>query len=96
LEREKSVIVQEIGAAQDTPDDVVFEHLNDFAIRTSRWALALRNGQDLEGLHRDTLRGYLTRIIAAGHGGGGGGRVDHKRVVEEVTRRFSSSRHAGA
>ena len=29
LEREKNVIVQEIGAAQDTPDDVVFEHLND-------------------------------------------------------------------
>ena len=29
LEREKSVIVQEIGAAQDTPDDVVFEHLNE-------------------------------------------------------------------
>jgi predicted Zn-dependent peptidase len=25
LEREKNVIVQEIGAAQDTPDDVVFE-----------------------------------------------------------------------
>ena len=29
LEREKNVIVQEIGAAQDTPDDVVFEHLNE-------------------------------------------------------------------
>ena len=29
LEREKGVIVQEIGAAQDTPDDVVFEHLNE-------------------------------------------------------------------
>src|SRR5213076_663722 len=29
LEREKGVIAQEIGAAQDTPDDVVFEHLNE-------------------------------------------------------------------
>ena len=29
LEREKSVIAQEIGAAQDTPDDVVFEHLSE-------------------------------------------------------------------
>ena len=29
LEREKSVIEQEIGAAQDTPDDVIFEHLNE-------------------------------------------------------------------
>jgi predicted Zn-dependent peptidase len=28
LEREKSVIEQEIGAAQDMPDDVVFEHLD--------------------------------------------------------------------
>src|SRR6202163_4291313 len=29
LRREQNVIAQEIGAAQDTPDDVVFEHLNE-------------------------------------------------------------------
>src|SRR5438270_3619425 len=27
LQREQNVIVQEIGAAEDTPDDVVFDHL---------------------------------------------------------------------
>ena len=31
LEREKSVIVQEIGAAMDTPDDAVFEYLGELA-----------------------------------------------------------------
>ena len=29
LAREHNVIIQEIGAAQDTPDDVVFEHLHE-------------------------------------------------------------------
>ena len=31
LEREKHVILQEIGAAHDTPDDVVFDHFSDRA-----------------------------------------------------------------
>ena len=50
LEREKSVIVQEIGAAQDTPDDVVFEHLNELCYPDQPMGRSLaRNRQDPEG-----------------------------------------------
>ena len=33
LEREQHVILQEIGAAHDTPDDVVFDHFTETAFR---------------------------------------------------------------
>jgi len=92
LEREKSVIVQEIGAAQDTPDDVVFEHLNELCYPDQPMGRSLLGtAKTLKGFNRDTLRGYLSThyrgpdmVVAAA------GAVDHKRVVEEVTRRFSS------
>ena len=91
LEREKSVIVQEIGAAQDTPDDVVFEHLNELCYPDQPMGRSLLGtAKTLEAFDRDTLRGYLSThyrgpdmVVAAA------GAVDHKRVVEEVTQRFS-------
>ena len=65
LEREKSVIVQEIGAAQDTPDDVVFEHLNELCYPDQPMGRSLLGtAKTLKGFNRDTLRGYLSRIIA--------------------------------
>ena len=92
LEREKSVIVQEIGAAQDTPDDVVFEHLNELCYPDQPMGRSLLGtAKTLKGFNRDTLRGYLSThyrgpdmVVAAA------GAVDHKRVVEEVAQRFAS------
>ena len=92
LEREKSVIVQEIGAAQDTPDDVVFEHLNELCYPDQPMGRSLLGtAKTLKAFNRDTLRGYLSThyrgpdmVVAAA------GAVDHKQVVEEVTRRFAS------
>ena len=98
LEREKSVIVQEIGAAQDTPDDVVFEHLNELCFPDQPMGRSLLGtAKTLKGFNRDTLRGYLSKhyrgpdmVVAAA------GAVDHKRVVEEVTQRFASFEAARA
>src|SRR5437762_1095822 len=60
LEREKSVIVQEIGAAQDTPDDVVFEHLNELCYPDQPMGRSLLGTpKTLKSFTRDTLRGYL-------------------------------------
>ena len=92
LEREKSVIVQEIGAAQDTPDDVVFEHLNELCYPDQPMGRSLLGtAKTLKGFDRDTLRGYLSThyrgpdmVVAAA------GAVDHKQVVEEVAQRFAS------
>jgi len=98
LEREKSVIVQEIGAAQDTPDDVVFEHLNELCYPDQPMGRSLLGtAKTLKAFNRDMLRGYLSThyrgpdmVVAAA------GAVDHKRVVEEVGERFSSFDGAAA
>ncbi|MEK9283770.1 MULTISPECIES: pitrilysin family protein [unclassified Bradyrhizobium] len=92
LEREKNVIVQEIGAAQDTPDDVVFEHLNELCYPDQPMGRSLLGtAKTLRGFNRDMLRGYLSThyrgpdmVVAAA------GAVDHSRVVAEVEARFAS------
>ncbi len=38
LERERHVVLQEIGQAADTPDDIIFDQLQAVAIPISRWA----------------------------------------------------------
>ena len=94
LEREKSVIVQEIGAAQDTPDDVVFEHLNELCYPDQPMGRSLLGtAKTLKKFDRDMLRSYLSThyrgpdmVVAAA------GAVDHKRVVEEVTREIRELR----
>jgi predicted Zn-dependent peptidase len=92
LEREKSVIAQEIGAAQDTPDDVVFEHLNELCYPDQPMGRSLLGTTNtLKKLDRDMLRGYLTMhyrgpdmVLAAA------GAVNHAQVVEEAAERFAS------
>ena len=83
---------REIGAAQDTPDDVVFEHLNELCYPDQPMGRSLLGTtKTLKKFDRDMLRSYLTRhyrgpdmVVAAA------GAVDHKRVVAEVTDRFAS------
>ena len=92
LEREKSVIVQEIGAAQDTPDDVVFEHLNELCYPDQPIGRSLLGTPaTLKEFDRDVLRNYLTThyrgpemVVAAA------GAVDHARIVADVTEKFAS------
>lgn len=98
LEREKNVIVQEIGAAQDTPDDVVFEHLNELCYPDQPMGRSLLGtAQTLKAFDRDKLRNYLSThyhapdmVVAAA------GAVDHKQVVDEVRQRFASFNGAPA
>lgn len=92
LEREKSVIVQEIGASQDTPDDLVFEHLSEIAYPDQPLGRSLLGTpQTLKGFDRNMLRSYLgthyrgpDMVVAAA------GAVDHGQVVAEVQERFAS------
>ncbi|RBP18072.1 putative Zn-dependent peptidase [Roseiarcus fermentans] len=83
LEREKNVIVQEIGAVEDTPDDHVFDLLTaaawpDQAI--GRPILGTRDG--VNAFDRDAIDGYLRRhygpssiVVAAA------GALDHAEIV---------------
>ena len=86
LERERHVILQEIGQAEDTPDDIVFDHFQETAYpdQALGWPV-LGRSEVIERLDRTEVAGYMQRhygakgtIIAAA------GRVDHDAFVENV------------
>jgi predicted Zn-dependent peptidase len=91
INREKNVIVQEIGAVEDTPDDLVFEHLQATAFAgqpVGRSILGTR--ATVRSFDAKRLRGYLGRNYRApGMVVAAAGAVHHDEVVEEATRRFA-------
>jgi predicted Zn-dependent peptidase len=90
INREKNVIIQEIGSVEDTPDDLVFDHLQSTAFTdqpVGRSILGTR--ATVRSFDAKRLRSYLSRnyrapgiVIAAA------GAVDHRAVVAEVEHRF--------
>ncbi len=92
LAREQSVIVQEIGAVADAPDDLIFENLQGVAFPDQPLGRSiLGTAKTVRSFDAARLREYLTRnyrgpemVVAAA------GAVDHQAVVAEVERRFSS------
>jgi predicted Zn-dependent peptidase len=92
LLREQSVIVQEIGAVADTPDDLIFEHLNEIAFPDQPLGRSiLGTAKTVRSFDGGSLRGYLARnyrapdlVVAAA------GAVEHEAVVAEVEKRFGS------
>ena len=92
LEREKHVILQEIGAADDTPDDVVFDRFSEQAYRGQTIGRSiLGTPETVKSFSSDQIRGYLSRnyttdrmfVVAAG-------KVDHDAFVKQVEQRFAS------
>ncbi len=92
LQREQNVIVQEIGASEDAPDDMVFEWLQETAFPAQPIGRSILGKREtVRGFDRKGLSVYLKRnyrapdmlVVAAGA-------VDHRSVVSEVERRFAS------
>ena len=100
LAREKDVVVQEIGQAEDTPDDIVFDRFQEAAYPGQPIGRpVLGSAERVAALDRGALRGYLGRqytaprmVLAAA------GRLDHDRLVELAGEAFGalSSRPAPA
>ncbi|MEX6506301.1 M16 family metallopeptidase [Jiella sp. M17.18] len=94
LEREQQVILQEIGAAEDTPDDIVFDHFQETAYRgqiIGRPILGTR--KTVKSFTPDDLRTYLARhyapdkmVISAA------GAVSHQAIVDQVTAIFGKGK----
>jgi len=92
LLREQGVIVQEIGAVADTPDDLIFEHLNEIAFPNQPLGRSiLGTPATVRSFDGGKLRDYLARnyrgpdiVVAAA------GAVDHAAVRAEVEKRFAS------
>lgn len=91
LIREQNVIVQEIGASEDTPDDLVFDRLQATAYPGQPLGRSiLGTPQSVRSFNRQRLRGYLMRnyrapsmVVSAA------GAVDHGAVVRDVEERFA-------
>jgi predicted Zn-dependent peptidase len=90
LAREQNVIVQEIGATEDAPDDLVFDRLQETAFPDQPVGRSiLGTPETVRSFNPDRLRTYLARnyrapdmVVAAT------GAVEHRAVVEEAQKRF--------
>lgn len=91
LRREQNVIVQEIGACEDTPDDLVFDYLQASAFPDQPMGRSiLGTPESVCSFRAENLRAYLARnyrgpdmVVAAT------GAVEHAAVVAEAERRFA-------
>ena len=92
LEREKSVILQEIGAVEDTPDDLVFDLFNAAAFPDQPIGRAILGTPDgVSAFDRDSIGAYLSNHYQSGSMVvGASGAVEHARIVDEAASRFAT------
>jgi predicted Zn-dependent peptidase len=84
LERERAVILQEIGQAQDTPDDVIFDNFQEQAFPEQGLGRpVLGRAEIIRTIERGAIAGYMARhytpsrmVLSAA------GAVDHGAVVK--------------
>lgn len=97
MERERQVILQEIGLVQDTPDDLVFDHLQAAAYPDQAIGRSILGTEEgIAALPMEVLRGFRDRhydpgrmIFAAA------GAVEHDRLVDLVAKHFDPPRRNG-
>ncbi len=90
IERERGVILQEIGQANDTPDDIIFDHFQEAAFPGQPMGRPTLGTEALiRGMRRETIAGYMTRHYATGNMVvAAAGRLEHGEVVRLVERHF--------
>lgn len=91
LEKERGVILQEIGMTNDTPDDVVFDYYQETAYPgQALGAPILGRSEIIEGMKKETLYDYVRRfytpeklVLSAA------GNIDHDSFVQMANTMFS-------
>ena len=91
LERERGVILQEIGQANDTPDDIIFDHFQSAAFPSQPLGRpVLGSDEGIRAMPRGTLTGYMKRhyahsnlVIAAA------GNLEHAAILDLVGQHFA-------
>jgi predicted Zn-dependent peptidase len=91
LERERGVILQEIGQANDTPDDIIFDHFQEAAFPDQPMG---RPTLGTEGVIRTMPRHALTNYMRAHYGTrnvvvAAAGNLKHDEVVRLTERHFA-------
>ncbi|MBV1796320.1 pitrilysin family protein [Siccirubricoccus sp. G192] len=91
LERERGVILQEIGQANDTPDDIIFDHFQSTAYPSQPMGRpTLGTEEVIRGMSRDSLTGYMRhhygpeRMVVAAAGA-----LEHDRLLDLVQTHFA-------
>ncbi len=91
LERERGVILQEIGQANDTPDDIIFDHFQEVAYPAQPLGRSILGSEDgIRQMPRATLTGYMQQHYGAGNVVvSAAGNLDHDELVGLVSRSFA-------
>jgi predicted Zn-dependent peptidase len=91
LERERAVVLQEIGQAYDTPDDIIFDLFQECAFPDQPMGRpVLGRAEIIKSIDRETVATYLRRnyaapqmlLVAAGN-------LEHGEIVDLATRAFA-------
>ena len=97
LERERTVILQEIGQANDTPDDIIFDHFQERAFPDQAMGRpVLGSPEIIRQLSREAVIAYLrdhygaARMVLSASGN-----LDHDRFVELADKLLSAMPPSG-
>jgi predicted Zn-dependent peptidase len=92
FERERTVILQEIGQANDTPDDIIFDHFQERAFPDQAMGRpVLGSPEIIRQLSRESVMAYLrdhygaARMVLSASGN-----LDHDRFVDLADRLLSA------
>jgi predicted Zn-dependent peptidase len=90
LERERGVILQEIGQANDTPDDIIFDHFQSTAYPGQPMGRPTLGTEDvIKRMKREALTGYMQhhygpeRMVVAAAGA-----LEHEALLDLVQTHF--------
>jgi predicted Zn-dependent peptidase len=90
LERERGVILQEIGQANDTPDDIIFDHFQATAYPDQPMGRpTLGTEEIIQGMGREVLTSYMRhhygpeRMVVAAAGA-----LEHEKLLDLVQTHF--------
>ncbi len=91
IERERGVILQEIGMTADTPDDLVFDYYQETAYPGQALGAPILGRADIiSGMQREALEGYISRfysprrLVLSAAGG-----VDHDSFARMAEKLFT-------
>ncbi len=90
--KEQSVIIQEIGQSNDTPDDVVFDYFQETCFSDGSMAWPTLGTVDvIQSLKPETVKNYMHSHYGAKQMVfSAAGNIDHQTLVEEVRKQFTS------
>ncbi|HEX4159190.1 MAG TPA: pitrilysin family protein [Rhizomicrobium sp.] len=98
LERERQVVLQELGQARDTPDDIIFDHLQSAVYPAQAMGWPILGNEETVG---NFTRGDLETYMQANYRAGGmalvaSGAVEHAHMVELAQLHFGGLRAGDA